>query len=186
MQIISLKKLDLNAQSRQTPQNRLFETRLVRFARMQARPGSANVEAHLLNKNLIKLCSSSINFIVEPMLREFAFPQSAHWPKLAPRQQQPGIRIDCPGSRNKTNNDRASANSRRRGVVRGLCGHFTGRMSLIRPQCHFRTTQISTCLSPLPLLGGAGMPSRDGGSTASRDGPGPSEDCRMSRIYWFS
>ena len=37
-----LKKLDLNAQSRQTPQNLLFDTRLVRFARLPASPGSAN------------------------------------------------------------------------------------------------------------------------------------------------
>ena len=39
---IYLKKLDLSAKSRQTPQNRLFETRLVRFARLQASPGLAN------------------------------------------------------------------------------------------------------------------------------------------------
>ena len=90
---------------------------------------------------------------MEPMLREFAFPQSVHWPKPAARQQQPGIRIDSPGSRNKDKNDPASAHSRRRGVVRGLCGGCAGILqpkggSMIWPQSHFGNIHISTCPYP--------------------------------------
>ena len=122
---------------------------------------------------------------MEPMLREFAFPQSVHWPKPAARQQQPGIRIDSPGSRNKDKNDPASAHSRRRGVVRGLCGHFTaeGGFHDLAPKSFREHTHFNLPIPPLPLLCGAGMPSRDGGSTALAQVASKTAGCQESIVF---
>ena len=144
-----LKKSDLNVKSRQTSENRLFETRLVRFARMQTRPGSTNVEAHFLNKKLIKLCNSRISSLWHPCCENSLFRRVFIGPSTPLASSSQGSELIALDRETKIKMTRL----RRTPGEGGLCGGCAGILqpnggSMIWSQSHFGNIHISICPYP--------------------------------------